>query len=83
MSQKHSKRGKSPERPIWDLGGEILSYLVTVTMKDGQKYERIRQGTSAYVVMKEVENKLDKWSRRSDVSGFSVGPPPKGPNNIG
>lgn len=82
MSQKRSKKGKPPERPTWDLGGELVSYLVTVTMKSGQKYERIRQGTSAYVVIKEVESKLDKWSKKSDVSGFSVDPLPKEPNNI-
>lgn len=75
LVRKSNKR--TPKESTWDLGGELVNFSVTVSMKDGQKYNRILSGTSAYSVMKEVENKLNRWSRKADVSGFSVGPIPK------
>jgi hypothetical protein len=83
MGRRHGRKRRQPEQLNWDLGGRPVNYLVTVVMKDGRKYERIRQGTSAYAVMKEIEIKLSQWSRKTEVSGFYVDPVPQTPNNIG
>lgn len=79
---RYDNKRKQEEQSTWNSAGELTSYVVTVVMRDGHKYKRIRQGQSAYAVMKDIEVKLSQWSRRKEVSGFYVDPVSKDGTNI-